>query len=93
VTRRITDVDRMLRWSDDMDRALDRPKRARRRHHRRIDDFDVIVVEETGQPTMVYLAEPDSSAGFELNVEQLRRVSQFVEEILKQPPPIKRRSR
>lgn len=91
--RRITDVDRMLRWSDGLDKAIDpdAPKRARRRHHRRIDGFDLVVVEETGKPTMVHLADPDSSAGFELTVEQLRRVNQFVEEILQQPPPVRRR--
>jgi hypothetical protein len=73
-TRRITSVDRFLRWSDDSERAVDPEKKttktSRRRSACRIDKgIDVVVIEETDEPTKVFLGEGESSV-FELTVDQ-----------------------
>ena len=85
----ITPVDRMLAWSDDAERAIGDEPKARRRTHRRFGKLDVVVVERTGEPTIVYLN--DNDAIIETKASNLLEAADAVREILANPPPIKRK--
>jgi len=93
--RPLTAVDRMLAWSDDNDRAaadagFGDPPKARRRTHRRFGQLDVVVVERTDASTVVYLTN-DEGVIVEAKASELIEAVAAVQELLANPPPIRRR--
>lgn len=90
--RPITSVDRMLAWSDGFEDAIGEPRRARRRTHRRFGKLDVVVVETTGEPTVVYLTNEEDVI-VEARPKELLDAADAVRDLLANPPPIKRKAR
>ena len=88
--RPITPVDRMLAWSDDAERATGDEPKARRRTHRRFDKLDLVVVEQEGEPTVIYLTNEEGVI-VEATVADLFDASDAVRELLTNPPPVKRK--
>ena len=92
MTRRITATDRMLAHADKLARAAGEVVGSRRRTHRRLGDIDVVLVEQAGEPTAVYLSDVgDDGVIVELTAERLFEVATLVRELLAAPPPVKRR--
>lgn len=95
--RRITGLDRMLQHGDQLDKWAERPKKKRRRSAMVVEGkppeatLDVVILEETGEPTTIFVGEPDSSAGVLLSVRQFEAIKAFVQKVLSQPPPVGRR--
>lgn len=89
-TRPITPVDRMLAWSDDMERTMGDVPKARRRTHRKFGKLDVVVVERTGEPTIVYLTNEEDVI-VEAKVKELFDAADAVRELLANPPPVRRK--
>ena len=85
--RPITAVDRMLSWSDQV--TGDSPK-ARRRTHRRFGKLDLVVVETTGEPTIVYLTN-DEGVIVESTAAELLQAAAAVRLLLESRPPVKRK--
>ena len=93
-TRRITDVDRMLAHEDGIKRVLGETAKARRRTVRKFGRLEVIIVEETGEPTKVYLTNgAEEGAVVEATVSELVQAMAGINDVLANPPPIKRRAR
>jgi len=89
--RRITSVDRLLAYEDDFKRVMGETKQARRRTVRQFGKLGVIIVEETGEPTKLYLyGTDDDSVIVETTASELERATSGVREVLANPPPIKR---
>jgi hypothetical protein len=88
--RRITETDRMLAYSDRIERATGRRGSARRRTHRQFGQLDLIIVEETGRPTTVYMENEDSGVIVEATADELLQAAAAVRELLASPPPSKR---
>jgi len=92
--RRITDVDRMLSFDDSLKRAIGETVKARRRTVRRFGRLEIVIVEETDEPTKVYLTNgADDGAVVEATSMELAQAANAVHELLTNPPPIKRRGR
>ena len=91
--RLITGVDRMLAWSDRADRALGEPAKSRRRTHLRFGKLDLIVVEVTGEPTVVYLTNGSDATIVEASAGELAEAADAVRTLMANPPPLKRRTR
>ena len=89
--RPITPVDRMLAWSDDAERAIGDEPKARRRTHRRFGKLDVVIIERTGEPTIVYLTNDEGSEIIEAKAADLLEAADAVRDLLANPPPIKRK--
>lgn len=87
--RPITPVDRMLAWSDRVERAIGDEPKVRRRTHRRFGKLDVVVIERTGEPTVVYLTNEEDVI-VEAKAKELVDAARFVEELLRNPPPARR---
>jgi hypothetical protein len=93
-TRRINEVDRMLSHEDGLKRVLGETVKARRRTVRRFGKLEVVIVEETGEPTKVYLTNgAEEGAVVEATANELIEASGTVLKLLADPPPIKRRAR
>lgn len=90
--RKINDVDRMLSFEDVVKRSTGKTSKARRRTVRKFGQLEVVVVEETDEPTQVFLANGDAVI-VRATVGELEQAAASVREILSNPPPIKRRSR
>jgi hypothetical protein len=87
MTRRITDVDRMLAFEDGINRTIDKPIKGRRRTVRKFGQLEVIVVEETGESTQVYLTNGDGVI-VEMTASELAEAAATVRELLANPPPM-----
>ena len=93
-TRRITDVDRMLAHEDGIKRVLGETEKARRRTVRKFGRLEVVIVEETGEVTKVYLTNgAEEGAVVEATASELAQAASAVRETLSNLPPIKRRAR
>jgi hypothetical protein len=93
--RPLTSADRLFAYGRDADRAIGRKNdKPHHRTHRRVGVLDVIVIEEAGAPTRVFLSEggPDGPI-VETTVAALRQALAHVEEIVSQPPPARVRKR
>jgi hypothetical protein len=88
-TRPITAVDRMLSWADQT--TGDSPK-ARRRTHYRFGKLDLVVIERTDEPTVVYLTN-DEGVIVEAEAWELLQAADALREMLANPLPVKRRPR
>jgi len=88
--RPLTPVDRLLAWADRSDQAAGIINKARRRTHRRCGKLDVVVVEQTGESTVVYLSEGDDTI-LSASAADLVEAAAFVREAIGRPPPVRRR--
>jgi hypothetical protein len=96
--RRITAADRLLKYERDLDAALGNPAEEglMRRTARRAGELDVVVVEQPGASSRVFLSEADAGDWgdlLETTVEDLRLALRQVEEILARPPERGRKRR
>ena len=92
--RPLTHIDRVLAYGDRMDRSLGQAHAAaRRRTHFRFGALDVVIVEETNQPTKVYLENEGSDALVETTAADLAEAANAVLKLLANPPPMKRSPR
>lgn len=93
--RRITEADKLLDYEDRMARTLgEKLSSARRRSALTLGGgIDLVVIEETGKPTRVMLAERNASAILEVTAAQLEKAVEFVRKCMAQPPPVRRRPR
>jgi hypothetical protein len=90
--RPITDVDRMLAHDDKITRAIGETVKARRRTHLRFGQLTVVVVEQTDEPTQLYLTNGAEDAQIvEATSTELTDAATAVRKLLSRPPPIKRR--
>ncbi len=89
--RPITGVDRMLAHEDAVTRSLGDTVKARRRTRLQFGKLEVILVETTDEPTMVYLANGEHIV--EATAGELSDAAAGVAKLLSNPPPIKRRPR
>jgi hypothetical protein len=91
--RRITPIDRLLAWADRAEAAAGEAPKARRRTHHRAGKLDVVIVERTGEPTIVYVSEGDepSPVIIQASAADLIEAAAFVREAIGRPPPVKRR--
>lgn len=89
--RTITTADRALAYADRLDRALDNPPKDRRRTHFRFGKLDVVVVEQAGEPTTVYLEEADSDVVVEATAAELAQAAAAVVDLLTNPPPTRKK--
>jgi hypothetical protein len=81
-SRPITDIDRMLAAGDRIDRAIGKPPtKDRRRTHLRFGKLVLVVVEQTGEPTIIV----------EATTSELAEAANAVQKILENPPPTKPR--
>ena len=88
--RRIDEIDRMLAYEDGIKRVIGETVKARRRTVLRFGQLEVVVVEETGEQTKVYLSNDEGSIT-EATAAELASAAAAVRELLANPPPIKRR--
>lgn len=86
--RPITEVDRMLAHGD---RIAGKPS-ARRRTHLRFGKLEIVLVEETAEPTLVYLTNGEDVI-VEATAGEMIRAASAVQELLANPPPMKRNPR
>lgn len=93
--RRINDVDRMLAFEDNLKQVTGETVKARRRTVRQFGQLQVIIVEETGEHTKVYLSNGDAQVieATEATASELAQAAEAVRKALAKPPPIKRRTR
>lgn len=84
--RPITPVDRMLAWSDGVERAIGDEPKGRRRTHRRFGKLDLVVIERSGEPTVVYLSN-DEGVIVEARPSELFDAAETVREVLAKLPP------
>jgi hypothetical protein len=93
--RHINPVDRLLAHEDGIKRAIGETKKARRRTVRRFGRLEIVIVEESGEPTKVYLTNDADISGsvVEATAGELALAATAVRELLADPPPIKRRPR
>ena len=89
-TRRINTVDRMLSHEDGMKRVIGETVKAHRRTVLRFGQLEVVVVEEPGEQTKVYLSNDDDSIT-EATAAELASAAAAVRVLLANPLPIKRR--
>lgn len=90
-SRPITDIDRMLAAGDRIDRAIGKPPtKDRRRTHLRFGKLVLVVVEQTGEPTIVYLTNGEGVI-VEATTSELAEAANAVQKILENPPPTKPR--
>jgi len=92
-SRPLTAVDRLLAYGDQLGRALGDTLKARRRTHRRFGKLDVVIVEQTGEPTKVYLTNGTDATVVEATASELTQAAAAIQELMANPPPVKRRSR
>jgi hypothetical protein len=90
-TRPLTAVDKLLAYGDSIDRALGETSKARRRTHRRFGKLDVVLVEQTDEPTVVYLTNGGDADIVEATAGELAEAAAAVKELLTNPPPVKRK--
>lgn len=91
IKRPITGTDRMLAYGDRIARAFGMVSKSRRRTHWRFGRLNVILVEEAGEPTMVYLENEGDGAIIQATATELGEAAAAVQKLLANPPPVRRK--